>query len=148
MPGTETEGREPAKVYATFETELTVRPDDIDMNRHVHNSKYFDYVLTARYDQMERCYGMSMDAFLARGLSWVVKTAHIEHKRPILMGETVTVRTRIVEIHTRGVKVSFEIVKRGDGRLSARGWLDYVMVHADTGRPAIIPEDIHAKYSV
>lgn len=138
----------PGPAFSVFETVLSVRPDDIDMNQHVHNSKYFDYVLAARYDQMERCYGMSMDAFLERGYSWVVKEAHIEHKRPIRMGETVTVRTRVIEIHTRGVKVAFDILKDTDGRLSARGWLDYVMVHADTGRPAIIPGDILEKYSI
>ncbi|MEM7013763.1 MAG: acyl-CoA thioesterase, partial [Verrucomicrobiota bacterium] len=33
--------------YSTFESELAVRPDDIDLNGHVHNSKYLDYVLAA-----------------------------------------------------------------------------------------------------
>jgi len=46
-----------------FETEMQVRPDDIDMNQHVHGSRYFDYVLAARYDQMERCYKMPMQEF-------------------------------------------------------------------------------------
>ena len=45
----------PIPIYSRFETELQVRPDDIDMNQHVHNSRYFDYVLAARYDQMARC---------------------------------------------------------------------------------------------
>ena len=35
-----------------FETEIIVRPDDIDMNNHVHNSKYLDYIQTARFIQM------------------------------------------------------------------------------------------------
>jgi len=47
-----------------FETELTVRPDDIDMNQHVHSSRYQDYVLAARYDQMARCYKMPMEEFI------------------------------------------------------------------------------------
>ena len=64
------------------------------------------------------------------------------------MGETVTARTREMMIHTRGVKVAFDILKDNDGRLSARSWLDYVMDHADTGRPAIIPGDLLKKYSI
>ena len=56
-----------------FESEMQVRPDDIDMNRHVHNSRYFDYVLAARYDQMARCYGMPMEEFIRHGFGWVVK---------------------------------------------------------------------------
>lgn len=134
--------------FSTFETRLDVRPDDIDMNRHVHNSRYLDYVLAARYDQMERCYRMSMADFLDRGFSWVVKVAHIEHKRPLEMGDSVVVRTRVAALHPRGVRVEFEIVKASDEKLSAKGWFEYVMVHADTGRPALIPEDIAAKYAV
>jgi len=53
--------------HSRFETELKVRPDDIDMNQHVHNSRYFDYVMSARYDQMARCYGMSMEEFIQAG---------------------------------------------------------------------------------
>ena len=134
--------------FSTFETRLDVRPDDIDMNQHVHNSKYLDYVLAARFDQMKRCYRMSMDDFLARGFSWAVKIAHIEHKRPLNLGDSVIVRTRVSEIHTRGVRVEFEILKASDDKLSAKGWCDYVMVHAETGRPAVVPEDVIEKYSV
>jgi len=46
-----------------FETAMLVRPDDIDMNRHVHGSRYTDYVLAARYDQMARCYRMPIEVF-------------------------------------------------------------------------------------
>ena len=62
---------------------MQVRPDDIDMTRHVHSSRYLDYVLAARFDQMERCYKMSMQAFMERGLGWVIKTSHIEFIRPL-----------------------------------------------------------------
>ncbi|GAB6283208.1 MAG: hypothetical protein STSR0008_19660 [Ignavibacterium sp.] len=40
-------------MYSTFESEIKIRPDDIDLNNHVHNTKYFDYVLAARYEQMK-----------------------------------------------------------------------------------------------
>src|SRR3954469_15791722 len=66
-----------------FETELLTRPDDIDMNQHVHNSRYLDYVLAARFDQMARCYQFSMDDFTQAGFGWVVRTAHVEFKRPL-----------------------------------------------------------------
>ena len=134
--------------YSSFRTLIPVRPDDIDMNRHVHNSKYSDYVLAARYDQMERCYGMSMDTFLERGLSWVVRASYIEHKRPLVLGDTATVETRIAEISKHGVKVEFEILKESDGKTSARGWFDYTLVCMARGRPQVIPEDVVAVYSI
>ncbi|MEM9284209.1 MAG: acyl-CoA thioesterase, partial [Verrucomicrobiota bacterium] len=107
--------------FSTFESLIPVRPDDIDMNHHVHNAKYHDYVLAARYDQMERCYGMSMEAFLERGFSWVVRSSYMEHKRPLHIGDTARVKTRIEEIHARGVRVGFEIEKESDNKVVAKG---------------------------
>lgn len=134
--------------YSIFESRVDVRPDDIDMNQHVHNSKYFDYVLTARYDQMERCYGMAMEAFLERGFSWVVRASYIEHKRPLHIGDVALVQTGVMEIMNRGVKVGFEIHKESDSKLVAKGWLDYAMVSLESGRPQPIPEDILKTYSI
>jgi len=51
-------------MYSTFETEIIVRPDDIDMNNHVHYSKYLDYLLAARYEQMHKDYKMTMGNLL------------------------------------------------------------------------------------
>src|SRR5262247_2351146 len=94
-----------------FETELCVRPDDIDMNRHVHASRYHDYVLAARYDQMARCYNMSMEEFERAGFGWFVKTAHLDYKRALALGDSFIVRTWVDEIARAQVKVCFEIVR-------------------------------------
>jgi len=131
-----------------FETELQVRPDDIDMNKHVHGSRYMDYVLAARYDQMARCYQMPMEEFLRHGFGWFVRTAHLEYKRPLGLGEHFIVRTWVAEILKDGVKVQFEILKKKSGKLVADGYFDYTMVKLATGRAEIIPDWIVAKYSV
>lgn len=135
-------------VHSKFESELQVRPDDIDMNQHVHNSRYFDYVLAARYEQMERCYKMPMEEFIKLGFGWVIKTAHIEYKRPLAMGDSFIVRTWIQEIYKDGVKVHFEIVKKDNGKLSCDGYFHYTMINLTTGRAEAIPEWIVQKYSV
>lgn len=131
-----------------FETELQVRPDDIDMNRHVHASRYQDYVLAARYDQMARCYGMAMEEFTQAGLGWFVKAAHLEYKRALGLGESFVVRTWVESMDRTGVKVCFEIVRRRNGKLCCDGWFDYTMVNATTGRAEVIPDWIRVKYSV
>jgi acyl-CoA thioester hydrolase/thioesterase-3 len=140
----------PAKVriHTQFETGLAVRPDDIDMNQHVHNSRYFDYVLAARYDQMSRCYKMSMEEFLKAGFGWVVKIAHLEFKRPLGLGDLMIVRTWVDEIFKDGVKVQFEIVKKQNNKLCCSGWFDYTMISLKTGRAEAIPAWIAEKYSV
>lgn len=134
--------------YTIFESKLQVRPDDIDMNGHVHNSKYLDYVLAARYEQMESGYKMSMQAFLDRGYSWFVKAAFIEHKRPLFLGEWIVIRTQIGEMQRRGVRVNYEILRQEDQKLSAEGYCDYWMVDRKNGQPVVIPQDIIDKYAI
>ncbi|HVY68615.1 MAG TPA: acyl-CoA thioesterase [Verrucomicrobiae bacterium] len=133
---------------AKFETELQVRPDDIDMNRHVHGSRYFDYVLAARYDQMERCYHCSMEEFLQAGLGWFIRTAHVDYKRPLLLGERFIVRTWVQEFFKDGVRVDFELLKKGNGKLVCDGHFHYTLVNAETGRAEPIPDWVAAKYSI
>src|SRR6185436_6108814 len=131
-----------------FETELQVRPDDLDMNRHVHASRYQDYVLAARYDQMERCYKMSMEEFLKLGFGWYIRKAQLEYKRPLALGEHFIVRTWVAEIFKNDVRVEFEIIKQKTGKLACDGHFDYTMINLSTGRPEKIPDWIVEKYSV
>jgi acyl-CoA thioester hydrolase/thioesterase-3 len=134
--------------HTRFESELQVRPDDLDFFRHVHSSRYQDYVLAARFDQMTRCYGMSMEEFLKLGLGWVVKTAHLEYKRALGMGEHFVVRTWVQRIEGSDVEVHFEIAKKAGGKMACAGWCLYTLVKLDTGRAEKIPDWIVEKYSI
>jgi acyl-CoA thioester hydrolase len=138
----------PALGKTRFETELQVRPDDIDMNQHVHASRYFDYVLAARYDQMARCYKMPMEEFLKLGLGWFVRSSFIEYKRPLLLGETFRVTTWVEEIEEQNVKVHFTISKKSNGKTAAEGYCTYTMVSLATGRGENIPDWIVEKYVI
>jgi YbgC/YbaW family acyl-CoA thioester hydrolase len=131
-----------------FSSELQVRPDDIDMNQHVHASRYFDFVLAARYDQMARCYKMSMEEFLRMGLGWFVRSFHIDYKRPLLLGEWMVVTTWVEEMKTENVRVNFEISKKANGKLAAEGHGVYTLVNLETGRAQTIPEAVLEKYSI
>ena len=130
-----------------FETQLQVRPDDIDMNQHVHASRYYDYVLAARYDQMARCYGMALEEFTKIGLAWFVRSAHLDYRRPLGLGDRFTVRTWIESMQKDTVRVEFEILKT-NAKLSCHGYFDYTLVHIQTGRGASIPEWIVQKYAI
>ena len=133
--------------YRKFETEMGVRPDDIDMNNHVHNSTYLDYVLHARYDQMGRCYGMPMDEFVKRGWAWYVKAAHIEYKRPLALTDRVLVRTWLDSFDDTDVRVGFEIYRKQTMKLAADGYLLNTMINIATGRSVTIPDWVINQYA-
>jgi len=131
-----------------FETEIIVRPNEIDINRHVHQSVYLDYVLFARYDQMRRCYKMPMEEFFKRGYSWATKSTYLEFNQPLYLGETIIVRTWVEEIRKKSVKVCFQILKKKSQEIAAQGEAVYVLVNARSGKPELIPDEIRKKYSI
>ncbi|GAB6070324.1 hypothetical protein JCM30760_14210 [Thiomicrorhabdus hydrogeniphila] len=136
-------------MYSTFETEISVRPDDIDLNNHVHSSKYQDYLFVARYIQMKENYKMSMELFTERGYSWVVSEFSIQYKREItLSDQTVKVKTQIQEIKGANVVVSFWILKSKNNKIAAQGQAIYTMKSLQTGRSTQIPEDIIKYYEI
>ena len=137
-----------ARVFSRFETEMEVRPDDIDMFQHVHASRYQDYVLAARFEQMKRCYKMSMEDFLARGLGWFVQTAHLEYKRQLGLGERFTVRTWVQEVLATGVRVDFEILKSPVKKIACSGFFEYALIEMATRRAIAVPPDVLEKYSI
>lgn len=135
-------------VYTKFESELSVRPDDIDLYQHVHSTRYLDYVLAARFEQMDRCYGMSMQAFADLGLGWFMTKAQIQYKRPLGWGDRMTVRTWIEHFTDAGCRVAFQIEKIPTGKRVCDGYCDYSLVSLANGRATPLPEDIKAKYSI
>ena len=136
-------------MYSSFETEISVRPDDIDLNNHVHSSKYQDYLFMARYIQMKENYKMSMELFIERGYSWVVSEFSIQYKREIaLSDQTVKVKSQTQEIKGANVVVSFWILKSENNKIAAQGQAVYTMKSLQTGRSTKIPEDIIKYYGI
>jgi len=134
-------------MYTTYETEIAIRPDDIDLNNHVHNTKYLEYVFAARYIQMRDGYKMSMQEFWKRDLNWVISTTHIEYKRSIKLEDTIVVRTRIDSVNGAQAKVLFSIVNKETTKIVSEGYLVYTMISLKNGRPVRIPDDIIEMYS-
>lgn len=134
-------------MFSVFETEIIIRPDDIDLNNHVHNSKYLDYVQAARYDQMINSYKMSMEEFHRLGYNWVASTAHIEFKRPLKLGDKVVVKTQLKSYSGAQVTVNFWILKKDKNKVSAEGFLVYTMISLSSGKPVRIPDEIIERYS-
>lgn len=135
-------------MYSAFETEIKIRPDDIDLNNHVHNTKYLDFVLAARYEQMVKDYKMSMEDFHRLNFNWVVSVTHIEYKRSLNLDDKIIVRTQIDSVNGAQSKVNFWIIKKETEKIAAEGHLIYTMVSLKTGRPVRIPNEIVDKYSI
>jgi len=131
-----------------FETEITIRPDDIDLNNHVHNAKYLDFVQAARYDQMRNDYKMPMQDFHKLSYNWVASSAFIDWKRALLLDDKIIVKTQFDSVDGAQCKVNFWIVKKENNKIASEGYIIYTMISIKTGRPLRIPEDVIKIYLI
>ena len=131
-----------------FTSEIPVRPDDIDMFQHVHNSRYLDYIQAARYDQMVRCYNMSMEEFMIMGYGFVVKKAELNFKRALIMGDVMLISTQVKEFNGSDITVEFEIVNKKNEKISSDGFMVYTMINLKTARSEKVPDEIQTKFSI
>jgi YbgC/YbaW family acyl-CoA thioester hydrolase len=129
-----------------YETEMQVRPDDIDMFKHVHSSRYMDYVLAARYDQMARCYHNPMDSYLEKGLGWVITHCEMTFKRPLILSDALVVQTQLIDATEKSVRVNFFIRKKANNKICCEGYFDYAMIDIQSGKSLPIPEWAMQKY--
>lgn len=131
---------------SVYQTEMQVRPDDLDMFRHVHSSRYIDYFLAARYHQMEHFYKMPMQEFLANNLGWVIRQTTINFKRALTLGDAFIVKTRIVSLEKTDVGVHFEIVNTKE-KVCCDGTFLYTLINITSNRAEIIPGWIIERFS-
>ena len=135
-------------IYSAFTSEIIVRPDDIDMNNHVHFSKYLDFVLAARYEQMERDYRISMEDFIDMRLNWVASSMHINYKRALQLGDTALIKTQVESFNGAQVNVNFWLHNKKSNKLAAEGNGVFTLLNIDNGRPTRIPKKILDNYSI
>ena len=136
------------KINTIFSSEIKVRPDDIDLNNHVHNAKYLDFVQAARFEQMVNDYKMPMEEFYEKGYNWVASASYIEWKRPLKLGDTAIVKTQMDSVNGAQCKVNFWIENKETNKLVSEGHFIYTMISIKSGRPARITDDIIERYSI
>jgi acyl-CoA thioester hydrolase/thioesterase-3 len=138
----------PEQKFSRFRSEIAIRPDDIDVNNHVHFTKYLDYVLTARYMQMREFYKMSMEEFWKRELTWVVSDLNISFRRELRLEDIAVVETGVNSYNGAQCLVDFVIYKKEGMKIAAQGQFNYTMLSTKSGRPVRLPDDIIEMYSI
>ncbi len=131
-----------------FETEIVVRPDDIDMNNHVHNSKYLDYIQTARFIQMRDNYKVPMEEYLGNGLNWFASEVHLKYKRELKFGDVALVKTQVGQWSGAQVTINVWVYNKATNKIAVEGEMLYTLVSLATGRPTRIPDELIERHRI
>jgi acyl-CoA thioesterase FadM len=121
--------REPA-------SELRVRMRDCDVHGHLHNTRYVDYVLDARDDQLRSYYGLDLLDFGRRtGLSWFVAMNQVRFYEPVQIGALLRVVTQLTSYDEHRLQVEGRIYGPRE-QLCALVWCTFRVVDVRAGLPA------------
>lgn len=118
-----------------LQSTATIRFQDCDPFRHLNNSRYVDYMLNAREDQVYEAYGLKIyDLAVNEKLGWVVSTSKIAYFRPALPFEKVVLESQEIEFSPYNLKVELRMFDEHRKKLKAFMWMDFVFIDLKTGR--------------
>jgi acyl-CoA thioester hydrolase len=84
------------KYPKVLEGKMKVRFHDCDPFNHLNNSKYIDYMITSRGDQLLEHYHLDIYKLaMEKAIGWVVAQTQISYFVPAFLMEEVTIKTQL-----------------------------------------------------
>jgi acyl-CoA thioester hydrolase len=81
----------------TLESKTTIQYQDCDPFNHLNNSRYIDYIMAARTEQLLKQYDFNSSEFVHKhGVGWVAAQTQISYFHPVSWLETVTIESRLI----------------------------------------------------
>ena len=122
---------------------VTVRTFDIDFAGHVSNIVYLQWLEIARTELLEAV-GLPVPTLVDEGFAPVVARTEIEYRRPVVLGDPVTVHLGLSRLRALSAQVEFE-VRAGD-TLAATARQLGVFVTLATGRPRRLEPELRDRF--
>jgi acyl-CoA thioester hydrolase len=123
-----------------FRHEFTVTQADLDLNGHVNNVNYVQWMQDAAIRHYSFIGGIA--PMQAVGGNWVIRSHTVEYLRPAFAGDVIEVQTWVANIRRVRSLRRYRFLRKSDGKLLVKGETDWVFVDAATGSPLAIPDSV------
>jgi acyl-CoA thioester hydrolase len=118
-----------------------VRHYECDAFEHLNNANYLRYMQEIAFDASAAA-GYDLARYNAIGHHWLIRETDIEYLQPVRYGESVEVRTWVVDFQRVRSRRAYEFRRVGSEEPIARAETDWVFINTETGRPATIPHEL------
>lgn len=89
-----------------LESKVRIRFHDCDPYNHLNNSRYIDYFIATREDQLIENYGLDIyDLVRREGLGWVSAETNISYLYPAGLMEEVLIETQLLSFSEKSLQV-------------------------------------------
>ncbi len=127
----------------TLESNVKIRFPDCDPFNHLNNSKYIDYIINSREDQLLENYEFDIYKLaLEEGLSWVVSQNQIAYFNPAILMETVTIQTQLIFYDHKTLVLEAMMWNKNKTKLKALLWTKFVHYNLNTKKSDTHSEEL------
>ena len=120
---------------------VTIRFQDCDPLSHLNNSRYLDYFLNTREDQILDAYGIDLHKLAVEDhKNWLVKQHKIDYLKPATLRERVNILSRIIDYDETENWVEMIMTNEKQNQVKCVLWTQFIYVDLKTNRRSIHPE--------
>jgi len=104
-----------------------IRFQDCDPFNHLNNSKYIDYFINAREDQVAEHYSLDIfDMAKTKGIAWVVASNQIAYISPAFTMETVAIQSHLIAFSEKSLSVEMSMWNEKKTKLKSLFWVKFI----------------------
>ena len=106
-----------------------VRFQDADPFNHLNNSKYIDYMINAREDQVEQAYGLDFNQIAReQGLGWIVAQQQVAYLRPARTAERLYIDSQLVNYSAKHLFAEIRMWDEAQSHLKSFLWIHFMPI--------------------
>lgn len=129
----------------THTVTLPVRYDECDPYGHVNHANYFRYMGYAAFAAADRIQADTTRQSDSEYV-WITRESEVEFLHPLAFRDTAHITTWVSDFRrVRSLRL-YDIHTGDRSKPAARGWTDWVYARRDTGLPAIVPDELAARF--
>lgn len=125
------------------ETYHRIRFKDCDPHGHLNNTRFIEYLLEAREDQIREHYKLDLFHYAEeRKLAWMLVKNEIAYLREALRNEIVLIRTTLIQSTPKSITVEYQMWNESKNQLKALLWSRFLHIDMKIKKTIAHPEDI------
>ncbi|MDR2551082.1 MAG: acyl-CoA thioesterase [Desulfobulbus sp.] len=127
--------------------ELVVPATAIDLNGHVNNVQYVQWMQDAAMAHSAEL-GWPQERYAAIGRTWIIRSHAIEYQHSAYLGETIAILTWVAGFRKFRSLRKYKFIRPNDEVVLATAETLFIFCDLPTGKPVTIPIEVRAAYTV